>query len=319
VPPTQTPTFTRAELRIRQAQPEDQAALEAIASQIWDGNDYLPRVIGDWLNDPHDGFFVATLRDQVVGVTKITRLAEGEWWLEGLRIDPAFQGQGYARIMHHFAINHVRQHGTGIVRFSTGSTNDAVHRLAGETGFERVAVYAPYGADVRHEPVERLRQLQPEDLSRVQSWLDASPHFVAAQRSIEWNWSFYLLTAERLAERIAAGLVYGWMEGDTLAGLVIANPADRDRWPGTPTLKIAYLDARPGMLAALARETRRLAAALDRVYVRIKALKERDRLVAFEEAGFARESDHDLWLYARDVVLTTHAAVRVDRLPPLEN
>ncbi len=303
-------TFTRADLSIRPAQPADRPALEAIARQTWDGEDYLPHVLEDWFRDPHGGFYVAVLRDQVIGAAKVTRFAEGEWWLEGLRIDPAYQGHGFARILHHFLMNQVRQMGSGIVRFSTASVNDPVHQLAQETGFTRVAVYLPYGADPLAEPVRSLWALGPDDAPRVQMWLDQSAHFSEVQRSFEWDWVYHLLTPGRLAEQLAAGLVYGWPhEGDhgVLGGVVLVNPADKERWPGEPTLKIAYLDADD--LSAVARDLRRLAAALGRVRVRIKALDRPDRVAALERAGYVREWDGEAWLYARDIRLTEHAVV----------
>ncbi len=306
-------TFTRADLSIRPAQPADRPALEAIARQTWDGEDYLPHVLDDWFSDPHGGFFVALLRDQVIGAAKVTRFAEGEWWLEGLRIDPAYQGYGFARILHHFLMNQVRHMGSGIVRFSTASINEPVQHLAKETGFTRVAAYLPYGADPLAEPVHSWWALGPADAPRVQRWLDQSAHFSAVQRSYEWDWSYYLLTRERLAGHLTAGLVYGWPhEGDyaALGGMVLVNPADKTRWPGEPTLKIAYFDA--GDLAAAAHDLRRLAAALDRVRVRIKAFDQPDRIAALEQSGYEREWDGEAWLYARDVHLTEHADVRTE-------
>jgi RimJ/RimL family protein N-acetyltransferase len=303
-------TSTRADLSIRPAQPADRPALEAIARQTWDGDDYLPRVLTNWFDDPHGGFFVALLRDQVIGAGKVTRFAEGEWWLEGLRIDPAYQGHGFARILHHFLMNQIRQMGSGVVRFSTSSGNEPVHQLASETGFARAAVYLPYGADPLAEPVRSWRALGPADVSRVYGWLERSAHFSAVQRSFEWDWSYYLLTRQRLAEHLAGGLAYGWPRaGDfaSLGGVALFNPADSPRWPGEPTLKIAYLDADD--LAAAARDLRRLAAALERVHVRIKAFDQPDRIAALEQSGYEREWDGAAWLYARDVHLTDHATV----------
>lgn len=312
---TSSPISTRSELRIRPAQPGDRAALEAIAAQIWDGDDYLPRVLDDWFNDPFDGFFVATLDERLVGVTKLTRLAPREWWMEGLRVDPAFQGRGVSRILHHFTINQARQH-EGIVRFSTASLNEAVQRLAAETGFERVASFLPYAADPLDEPVARLQPLGAADAQRVRARLDASPIFARAQRSLEWDWTFYLLDEMRLRDRLRDGLVYGWLPDGHLAGVVIVNPADRDRWPGEPTLKIAALDAPADSLAAIAQDARRLAAALDRVHVQVKALDHPDVIPPLERAGFVREWEGEVWLYAREIDLTEHADVRSNHTPP---
>lgn len=311
--PTQSPAVSRSDLFIRPAQASDRAALESIAAQIWDGDDYLPHVMDDWFNDPHGGFYVATLHENVVGVVKLTQFAPGEWWMEGLRVDPAYQGHGFGRILHHFVINQVRQRGHGEVRFSTGSMNEAVRQLARETGFERNAIFLPYGADVLREPVQALAPLAGDDLPRVRAFLDKSAYYTRAQQSLEWDWSYYRLTDDRLRERLQNALVYGWSrESGTLNGLLIANPTEKDRWPGDPTLKIAYLDAPDADLPDMARDVRRLAAQLDRVRVRIKAFAAPEHIAALEAGGFVREWDGEVWLYARDVVLTEHAEVRVE-------
>ncbi len=314
--PTHTSTVSRSDLRIRAASEADRAQLEAIAAQTWDGDDYLPRVIDDWLKDPHDGFYVATLRDRVVGVIKLTRFAPGEWWMEGLRVDPAYQGHGFARILHHFVINQVRQRGEGTVRFATAAHNEAVRQLARETGFERVACYLPYGADILDEPVQGWQQLTAADLGRVRAWLDQSAHYARAQQSMEWDWTYYRITDARLRERLDAGLVYGWpgsANGNmTPGGVLIVNPTGNDRWPGDPTLKVAYFDVPDADLAPAAHDMRRLAATCNRSRVRIKLYNAPERITALEAAGFEHEWDGEVWLYSRDVHLTQHADVRVE-------
>ncbi len=307
------PPPKRAELVIRPAQPGDRSALETIASQVWGGEDYLPRVFAAWLGDPHGGFFVATVQDEVIGAAKVTRLAKGEWWLEGLRIDPAYQRQGYARILHHFVLNQVRRRGEGVLRFSTASLNAAVPLLSQETGFERVATYLPYGADALDEPVATLRRLGPDDAGRVWRWLNESAHFVACQRSYEHDWSFYFLSETRLAVHLAAEHVYGW--GD-LNGMLLINPPDADRWPGDPTLNIGYWDFPAADFMAAALDVRRLAAALHRERARIKLLDDYAAVQAVEAAGYTREWEGATWLYARPIKLVDRAdVIHEDVLP----
>lgn len=308
--PTQTKTFTRAELNIRPARPEDRATLEAIAAQIWDGGDYLPRILDKWFSDPYDGFFVATVQDRVAGVAKLTRWAEGEWWLEGLRVDPEYQGQGLSRILHHFMLNQLRQLGSGTVRFSTSGDNDAVRTLAKETGFEQVAEFRLYVAGALDEPVQMLRPLGPTDAARVWAWLEASAHYARAQKSLEKDWTWLWLSEERLAERLAAGLVYAW---DDIAGVVILNTTADLRWPDEDALPIAYVDATN--LPEAAWDLRRLAASLDRQQVYVKVLDRADDRAAFEQAGYELEWDFSAVLYARDVSLTLNAEVRVNEIP----
>jgi GNAT superfamily N-acetyltransferase len=320
--PIPSQTAIRTDVSIRLAQPEDRAALEAIAAQTWEGQDYLPGVLDQWFGDPYGAFYVATLQDRVIGVAKLTRCAEDEWWMEGLRVDPSHRGRGVSRILHHFVMNQARQIGRGVIRFSTANENVAVHALARETGFERAAVYAPYGAEPLSEPVAGLWLLELADVSRVRAWLARSEHYAQAQRSLEWDWCFYFITDERLAERLKNGLVYGWSPDGTrawLTGVLILNPQAQGRWPDDDdALKIAYLDAGAGDLAGLARDVRRLAAALGRAQVMLMALNTPERLASVEQAGYTREWDGEAWLYTRDLSLTAHAAVRTEQLPPVE-
>jgi len=305
-------TYTRSDLEIRLARPEDRAALEAISAQIWGGDDYLPRVLDGWLAD--GGFYVATLRDQVVGVSKMTRLGDGEWWMEGLRVDPAYQKLGIARIMHHYLLNQLHQHETGVVRFSTEAGNDAVHRLAAETGFERLAVLVEQRADALPEPVQSWKVLSAADAPRVREWLNASPYYVQAARSYEKDWSFYLLTDERLSERLKAGLVYEWPGG----GCVLLNAPVQERWAAPDRLKAAYLDVPLPELTAAALDLRRVAAALNREAVNLKIVKQPERSAAFEAAGYSRPWEGETALYAREISLTQNVEVRTEELPPVE-
>jgi GNAT superfamily N-acetyltransferase len=314
---TPAKTFTRSDLKIRPALPTDRAALEAIAAQIWDGDDYLPLVLDEWFNDPYDGFFVAALQDQVIGVAKLTRFAEDEWWMEGLRVDPAYQGQGLARILHHFMLNQVRQIGKGIVRFSTSGENAPIHTLAEETGFELVSRYGFYEAEPVNEPVQHVRKLGPDDLAQVRAWLDQSAYYQQSQRSLERDWCYFFITDARLAEWLQAGRVYGF--GTPITGIVMINLPENERWPEADVFKIGYLDADADSLVPLAMDLRRMAAALQRKYLHLKPLNIPERIAALQQAGYTQGWDNEAHLFSRDVSLTTNADVRVEEIPPVNS
>lgn len=300
-------TTTRPDLQIRAALPGDRGAIEAIAAQTRDGDDPLPRVLDQWYADPSGGLFVALARDQVVGAAKLTRLGEDEWWMEGLRVAPHHRRHGVARILHHFVLNQARQIGGGTIRFTTAPMTEAVQILATETGFEHVASFVPYEAQALAEEGPRLALLAPDDLPRVMSWLASSPYFQLAQHGLEANWICVRLTGDRVAARLAAGQVYGWKPADALAGVVILNALDEIHWSATQALKLGYLDAAPGALAEVARAARRLAADRGREMLTVKLVKQPEWLLALEDAGFRRDWDSEVWLFAREIHLAAHA------------
>lgn len=310
-------TFARSDLGVRPAELSDRPALVAIAAQTWDGEDYLPRVLDAWYADPHGGFYVATIEGQVVGVTKVTRLADEEWWLEGLRVRPGYEGNGIARILHHFALNQVRSLGSGVVRFSTASDNAPIHMLARETGFERVARFVPYTAEALADDAPRLARLMPDDLPRVAGWLAVSEHFERAGRSFGLGWSFTLLTEARLRERLAAGQVFGWpADVGALAGVVMLAGPEEGHSPPKGRLRAGYLDAGPDVLTEMARALRRLAADQGQAAVDVLAPQHPPFTGALEAAGFRRGWDGEVWLFARDISLTLYADVRVEDPSP---
>ena len=81
-----------------------------------------------------------------MGVFKLTKFQEGEWYLEGLRVHPDFQGKGIASHIHEYVVDTWRRMGSGIIRLVTGSYNVKVHHMCEQTGFKRIAEFIPYRA-----------------------------------------------------------------------------------------------------------------------------------------------------------------------------
>lgn len=307
--------FSRADFHIRPVTAADRAAIEAIAAQIWDGEDYLPFVLDAWLADVGGLFCAGVIGERVVAVAKLTHMGGDQWWLEGLRVDPAFQGMGLGRIMHHYVVNYSRRYAPGTLRFSTASSNQAVIRMAAETAFQRVAAFVAYGAEADPAiPIDRLVRLEPGDIDRAWARLIKLPYFEAAQRTLEDSWRFLPLTPDRLRERLAAGQVYGWARpGDTLglAGLAILNaPRGSTGEEEAARLYVGYADALPDEFAALAMALRGLAARQGFERVSWKVLDDAGLLTRLKAAGYQQRWDEQVLLFARELSLTEHAMIR---------
>jgi ribosomal protein S18 acetylase RimI-like enzyme len=294
---------TPSKVQVRPARAEDFPQVREIAAHIWEGHDYVPEVWDKWLADPEGEFAVVTVDGRVAGLAKLTQLSEREWWMQGLRVDPAYRRQGLGRELHRHLVQRFGELGGGVARFSTASENVAVHKLALELGFEKRAAYALYEAKPQPRGANEFHRLGPVDAERVWAFLRRSRYFEEALRSFEEHWVWFFLTKARLLERLQAGRIYGWF-GDrrsategALDGVIITDKPDQDR-EGNPRLSLSYLDATEGSLAVMAQAFRTVVGQMGLPTVRLKALARPERLVALEQAGYRRQWDAEIWLFA---------------------
>lgn len=276
---------------IRPAREGDRTALESIALRIGNGWDYLPRFISDWLNDPSGEFFVSEIDGQVVGTGKLTQLGADEWWLEGLRVDPDFQGQGIGSLLHDYALRRASEMGQGILRLSTDEDNTSVHRMARKSGFVAVGNYLRYETSAygHRMGADEFRPLVVEDVGSIRAFLNDSTHYQVAQRStLARMWKAHLISDDRLRVWIAEALAHGWQRGSS-AGIIILGA----RFDATPEqLEVIYADAAHGGAAKMLRAVRGLAKQLGFSTLRYMVPVEADRLVAVEQAGWRRPKDN---------------------------
>jgi GNAT superfamily N-acetyltransferase len=105
---------------------------------IWDGHDYIPYVWNHWLKDPHGILAVAEYGGHAIGLAKVTLLAPGQWWLEGFRVDPKYQGLKVGSHIHGYIDEWWMENGDGTVRLMTNSKNTRVHHLCEKLGFQKI-------------------------------------------------------------------------------------------------------------------------------------------------------------------------------------
>lgn len=294
------------ELYIRPVLPEDRPAVEAIAAQIWDGEDYLPAVFDAWVADEVGGFWLGLLGERPVGVCKLTAFAPGFWWMEGLRVDPAYQGQGIGAKLYHHLVGQALERGPGVVRYSTASDNRVVvDRLAPNTGFLRMAAFAPYGGPANAQEQSGLIPLGEADWDRIWAFLGSrAPHFAMTNRTLEYSWRFLPLNEALLRERLASGLVFSWDSPaeEALSALAILNGAAGKGHQGPQTrLYAGYVDAVESQVTAFAGALLAFAAESQMEGISMKLVNDPALLAAFEAAGYERRWDNEVYLYERRI------------------
>ncbi len=90
--------FNIDECIVRPADVEDELPLIALAKGIWDGTDYLPKILSRWLSEPY--FYVCEYRSKVIACLKLTLLPDHVLWFEGLRVHKNYQGKGVGSLMN---------------------------------------------------------------------------------------------------------------------------------------------------------------------------------------------------------------------------
>lgn len=80
-----------------------------ISRNIWDGNDYLPKVFNKWVDDK-EGCFIGVVKDnKVVAVGKYTILPDGQGWLEGFRVHVDYRRQQLGHAISDMLFNLARE------------------------------------------------------------------------------------------------------------------------------------------------------------------------------------------------------------------
>lgn len=256
-------------LTIRPAQPADREAVLSFCAHIWGGYDYLPKVWDEWLSDPRGIFLTALLDGIPVAVARACFPSPDEAWLEGMRVDPRYQGAGIAREVTTALVEAVERRGARAVRLLTMSYNLPIHRICERLGL-RLALRLRH----RWRPLEigaapaALRQLGPADRPMVQEILarpERGPRFLEVTSGLYSQvggiWTAW--SEQRLDEHLAEGEVWTW-EGER-GPRAVAVVSPHRRRPGV--YEVGLLEG-PGpdctaLLAALVRRSEILESAPD--------------------------------------------------------
>lgn len=251
--------MTAPRLHIRPARPADRGAVLAFCRHTWSFGDYIGEVWDAWLQDARGAFVVGEVDGRVMGLDKLSFLSAGEAFFEGLRIDPAYRGHGYAQQMQQHLLAEAERQGARVVRLLTAAGNSAVHIMAGRDGFRRLADLLLWSAERLAAEAEPPPGLRPLDAGRAagaaRTRLLQGPISAAMDGLLSYGWHVCECSGSRWAALVAAGDVLTTPEGD----LIVLVPPPADGEAAWLAALAAPLD--PSRLAPLLRAARQVAAA----------------------------------------------------------
>jgi GNAT superfamily N-acetyltransferase len=128
-------------VKIRRLTREDIPAIRHLTKDIWDGEDYIPHVIDKWLAIPQShllGFFLSDPnlngKEILAAFGRISANDQGLAWIDGGRVDPAYQKSGLGKLMLSHFLNLAKAWGMQKVQYDTSSQNFGSIRLAKHFG-----------------------------------------------------------------------------------------------------------------------------------------------------------------------------------------
>ena len=278
---------------IRPSLPSDKDDVLAFCRLIWDGGDYIPYVWDRWLADPRGRMFTAEYAGHAVGLGRLTRLAPGQYWLEGLRVDPQHQDKKIGSALHAHMLADWLEHDGRFIRLMTASTRVKVQHLCERDGFDRIAELSCRFAPALDEATAAFSPVLPADLPAALEFLSGAPSLAWMGGLIDLGWCYATPEAATLEFFLAQGRLYWW---NGRRGLLAVWDDEED---GQTYTMVGAAGSAAGDLPGLLLDFRRLSAALGFPKAGFFAATHPDLLAALDSAGFHPEDDEILYLYEK--------------------
>ena len=300
----ETSPSKRIQVYCRPAHESDTPAVLELSAHIWDGDDYVPDVWQEWLADPYGRLLVAEYQGSLVGLGKLSRLSEEDWWLQGLRVHPEFEGRGVASQLHEALMQVWQQIGNGTLRLATASFRYPVQHLCDQSGFRKVGEYTPFAAPSHTDEAPAspaTAAVEPVFTALKDGEIDEAFAFISTSESLRLNyehidmaWEFVPLRVEYLRRFSKAGVAWWWRGRRGL--LATYQEADNR---GVPALLAKFVACRLTELSDCLLDFRRLAGVQGLPKAAWMAALNPELAPALQAAGFQRDWEHAMFLYAK--------------------
>lgn len=210
-----------ASITVRPSTMDDLARIVDIGSRTWDGDDYIPHVAERWITSTHGVFAVAELDGVLCGFGRLAFHSPQHGWLEGLRVDAAYQRRGVARAIGRYLMDTAFRAGVSTLRFATAVDNKESIALNESAGFVRIGGGRWLDCDLTaDELAQRAETLAAE--------LGATPELVTRLRGDELGadspFIRQVLSSHTIASTggmIPSGFVFYPAEPDYASGLAV--------------------------------------------------------------------------------------------------
>jgi len=179
---------------IRTARLADRSRILAISSQTWEGDDYVPQIIDEWLRMRGSEVAVADLNGSVIAFARTVNLTTGYVWLEGIRTDTASQGHGAGKALTEYFIEKATREGAHRIGLSTYIDNLASIHIVEQHRFVRQALFILAEAKL-DGPARSTAELSPlvseVPFDEARAWILESTSIAMSCGFVGQGWKFW--------------------------------------------------------------------------------------------------------------------------------
>lgn len=286
--------FASPKVVCRPALPSDASDVLEFTKFIWDGHDYIQFVWSDWLADPQGLLAVAEYGGHAVALGKLSWISPGQWWLEGLRVDPKYQGLKIGSHIFEYLDDWWRHQGGGAVRLMTESRRVQVHHLCGRLGYTKLGEVRSHAAAASKVSRDAFQPVQEEEATQAMDF--ASANLAESSGLMDSGWRFSAPDEPALAELAAAGRLYWW--NDSQGRGLLACWEDEDE--GERVLGIGFAAVAGRALAPMLADARSLAGRLGFGRVVWLAPAKEPVEAALREAAYKTDWDVTAYLFGKN-------------------
>jgi ribosomal protein S18 acetylase RimI-like enzyme len=284
---------------IRTATVADRERILAISAQIWDGYDYVPSVLDEWLAGTVGELLVAVLDGVVAAFSYRTWLADRHAWLQGIRTDTALRGRGSGKALTERSLLRAWEDGARRVGLSTYIDNQASMHIVESFGFRRVASFVYLEGELPGAGDARDPRIQPVPEEEAAQFVADSDYLDVAGGRFPWEWKFLEFDWSPCAALAWAPYRIGIRRNGRITAALCASPG------ATPSdaAFLSFLDGEPDDLGTLVRHAQaELRVSKWESMVPKRGDRSARALAALREAGLRSWSEYgeDVFAYELD-------------------
>jgi len=228
-----------SELEIRDAIAVDRDEVLKFCRDTWDWGDYIEYVWDDWIDDPHGKMIVGLLDGVPVSVVHIGFMSDDEGWIEGMRISPQHRKKGIGSALSKYCLGEFVKAGIHIVRFMTLSSNEPIHRIGENHGYNRCGSCYVLWSELQEGHPDSLIQVSADCVDELWAYIEESDIYRAGFRLYSVGWIYQEFNKERLKHHLEMGEVYALADREPLDAFAIVVTSWLHKGP-----VIGYLDGK---------------------------------------------------------------------------